>query len=202
MQRVILRALHAVFALSQCSISTRDWDGWCLLQYIAVYRSISQYIVVHRSISHFLAVIDPNSFVLVFLIKGYELMPSALENTSTKEASWKFREGRNITAYDGWNAPKIAQPYIHEASLGLYFLLYVLRYSIPFLKPLIPKLNLFFSKWVSLSTDPTKINRPGHSIRMYRTNFRQPTAHVQQHIFGKTPIEVWSPHLYASFGIF
>ena len=51
-------------------------------------------------------------------------------------------------------------------------------------------------------TDSTKINRPGHNIRMYRTNFRQPTAHVQQNIFGKTLIEVRSPHLYASFGTF
>ena len=37
---------------------------------------------------------------------------------------------------------------------------------------------------------------------MYWTNFRQPTAHVQQNIFGKTLIEVCSPHLYASFGTF
>ena len=27
-------------------------------------------------------------------------------------------------------------------------------------------------------TAATKINRPGHNIRMYWTNFRQPTAHV------------------------
>ena len=52
------------------------------------------------------------------------------------------------------------------------------------------------------STDSTKINRPGHNIRMYRTNFRQPTAHVQRNIFGKTLIEVCSLHLYASFGTF
>ena len=37
-----------------------------------------------------------------------------------------------------------------------------------------------------LHTDSTKINRPGHNIRMYWTNFRQPTAHVQQNIFRKT----------------
>ena len=51
-------------------------------------------------------------------------------------------------------------------------------------------------------TDSTKINRPGHNIRMYWTNFWQPTAHVQQYIFGQNLIEVCSPHLYASFGIF
>ena len=36
--------------------------------------------------------------------------------------------------------------------------------------------------------DSTKINRPEHNMRMYWTNFRQPTAHVQQDIFGKTLI--------------
>ena len=51
-------------------------------------------------------------------------------------------------------------------------------------------------------TDSTKINRPGHNIRMYWMNFRQPTAHVQQNIFGKTLIGVCSPHLYASFDTF
>ena len=56
-------------------------------------------------------------------------------------------------------------------------------------------------KWPQV-TDSTKINRPAYSIRMYWTNFRQPTAHVQQNIFGKTLIEVCSPHLYASFGTF
>ena len=30
-----------------------------------------------------------------------------------------------------------------------------------------------------LYTDSTKINRPGHNIRMYWMNFQQPTAHVQ-----------------------
>ena len=34
----------------------------------------------------------------------------------------------------------------------------------------------FTSHWF---TDSTKINRPGHNIRMYWTNFRQPTAHAQ-----------------------
>ena len=35
-------------------------------------------------------------------------------------------------------------------------------------------------------TDSTKINRPEHNLHMYRTNFRQPTAHVQLSIFEKT----------------
>ena len=39
-------------------------------------------------------------------------------------------------------------------------------------------------------------------MRMYRTNFRQPTAHVQQNISGKTLKEMCIPHLYASFGTF
>ena len=52
-----------------------------------------------------------------------------------------------------------------------------------------------------VGTDSTKINRPGHNIRMYWTNYWEPTAHVQQNIFGKTFFEVCSPHLYASFGI-
>ena len=58
------------------------------------------------------------------------------------------------------------------------------------------------SQWIPRNTDSTKINRPGHNIHMYWTNFRQPNAHVQQNIFGKTLIEVRSPHLYASFGTF
>ena len=37
---------------------------------------------------------------------------------------------------------------------------------------------------------------------MYWTNFRQPTAHVQQNIFVKTLVEACSLHLYASFGTF
>ena len=37
---------------------------------------------------------------------------------------------------------------------------------------------------------------------MYWTNFRQPTAHLQQNIFEKTLIEAYSPHIYASFGTF
>ena len=51
-------------------------------------------------------------------------------------------------------------------------------------------------------TDSTKINRPEHNIRMYWTNFRQPTAHVQLNISVKTLIEVCILHLYASFGTF
>ena len=51
-------------------------------------------------------------------------------------------------------------------------------------------------------TDSTKINRPGNNIRMHWTNFKQPTAHLQQDIFGKTLIQVCSLHLYASFGTF
>ena len=40
------------------------------------------------------------------------------------------------------------------------------------------------------------------SIRMYFTNFWQPTVHVQQNIFEKTLIKACSPHLYASFCTF
>jgi len=50
-----------------CSISQHIAVYRSILQYFAVYCSISQYIVVHRNISHFLAVIDPNSFGLVCL---------------------------------------------------------------------------------------------------------------------------------------
>ena len=45
------------------------------------------------------------------------------------------------------------------------------------------------NSFLSMYTDSTKINRPVHSIRMYWTNFRQPTAHVQQNISGKTLIQ-------------
>ena len=63
--------------------------------------------------------------------------------------------------------------------------------------------TFFFQLWgLNGSTDSTKINRPVHRIRMYWTNYRQPTAHVQQNIFGKTLTEVCSLHLYASFGTF
>ena len=52
------------------------------------------------------------------------------------------------------------------------------------------------------TTDSTKINRPGHNIRMHWAIFRQPTVHVQQHIFEKILIEICSSYLYASFGTF
>ena len=42
--------------------------------------------------------------------------------------------------------------------------------------PLLVTLNLV---GIWYSTDSTKINRPGHNIRMYWTNFRQPIAHVR-----------------------
>ena len=45
-------------------------------------------------------------------------------------------------------------------------------------------------------------NRPEHNIRMYWTNFWQPTVYVQQNVFEKIVIEVYSPHLHASFSIF
>ena len=41
-----------------------------------------------------------------------------------------------------------------------------------------------------------------YSIRMYWTNFWQPTVLLQQNIFEKNHIELGSSHLYASFGIF
>ena len=37
---------------------------------------------------------------------------------------------------------------------------------------------------------------------MYCSYFWQPSIHVEQNIFEKTPIEVCSPYLYASFGTF
>ena len=54
----------------------------------------------------------------------------------------------------------------------------------------------------SPSTDSIKINRPGHNIRMFWTNFWPPTVHTQQNIFEKTLAEVCSSNLYASFGTF
>ena len=51
-------------------------------------------------------------------------------------------------------------------------------------------------------TDSIKINRPEHNIRMYWTNFWQPTVLVQQNVFEKNLIIDSSPHLYASFGTF
>ena len=49
---------------------------------------------------------------------------------------------------------------------------------------------------MTAATDSTKINRPGHNIGV------QPTAHVQQNIFEKTPMKDGSSHLYASFDTF
>ena len=51
-------------------------------------------------------------------------------------------------------------------------------------------------------TDSTKINCPGHNIRMYWTIFWHPVVHAQQTIFEKTLMEVDSPHLYGCFGTF
>ena len=51
-------------------------------------------------------------------------------------------------------------------------------------------------------TDSIKINRPDHNIRMFWTNFWQPTTHVQQNIFEKTFTKSGSLHFYASFGPF
>ena len=41
-----------------------------------------------------------------------------------------------------------------------------------------------------------------YSMRMYWTNFWQPTIHAPQNIFSKTLIEVGTSHIYASFGTF
>ena len=54
-------------------------------------------------------------------------------------------------------------------------------------------------KWVTLHT---KIKHPRYNIRMYWTNFCQPTVRVQQNIFEQTLIKVGSLNIYASFGIF
>ena len=64
------------------------------------------------------------------------------------------------------------------------------------------RFGLQFHKDFLVPTDSTKINRPEHNIPMYWTNFWQPTAHVQQKMFGKTSMEACSPHLYASFDTF
>ena len=50
---------------------------------------------------------------------------------------------------------------------------------------------------------PYKIKHLMHNIvRLYWTNFWQPTVHAQQNIFEKTPIEICSTLLYASFAPF
>ena len=52
------------------------------------------------------------------------------------------------------------------------------------------KMTLFIATEVKrrfwACTDSTKINRPVYSIRMYWTNFWQPTVRVQQNIFERT----------------
>ena len=67
-----------------------------------------------------------------------------------------------------------------------------------FLQPV--NLDLFYL--VPFTTDSIKINRPGHSIRMYWTNFWRPTIHVQQKVFEKPYIVHCITHLYTSFGTF
>ena len=51
-------------------------------------------------------------------------------------------------------------------------------------------------------TDSIKINRPGHNIHIYWTNFWRSTIYVQQNIFESTLIEVCSLHPHAFFGTF
>ena len=51
-------------------------------------------------------------------------------------------------------------------------------------------------------TLPRKNMNLSYFIRMYSTNFWQPTVHVLQNVFEKNLIEVGSSHLYASFGTF
>ena len=41
------------------------------------------------------------------------------------------------------------------------------------------------STYILRLTDSTKINLPGHNIRVYKTNFRKPNAPVQQNVFRK-----------------
>ena len=50
--------------------------------------------------------------------------------------------------------------------------------------------GLFWLNLYVVYTDSTKINRPGHNIRMYWTIFWHPTVHVKQNIFEKTLLEV------------
>ena len=59
-----------------------------------------------------------------------------------------------------------------------------------------------FQGKVSRYTLPRKNMNLPYSIRMYWTNFWQPTVHVKQNIFEKNVIKVGSSHLYASFGTF
>ena len=52
------------------------------------------------------------------------------------------------------------------------------------------------------STVDTKIKHPRYNIRMYWTNFCQPTVRVQQNIFEETLIGVGTLQIYTSFGTF
>ena len=54
---------------------------------------------------------------------------------------------------------------------------------------------MIFSLDHTENTDSTNENSPRHSIRMYWTNFQQPTAPVNQNIFEKILIEVCCLHL-------
>ena len=51
-------------------------------------------------------------------------------------------------------------------------------------------------------TDSINLNRQGHNIRMYWTNFWPPTVHIQKNIFENTLIEVCSSYIYASCDTF
>ena len=74
---------------------------------------------------------------------------------------------------------------------------FILEYRVGFL-------FFFKRKWMTVffPTNSIKINRPGHNIGMYRTNFSQPTVHVKQYTFEKNYTKNSSSHLYASFGTF
>ena len=65
MKRVILRALHAVFALSQCSISTRDWNGWCL------YKIGEKILIILDFENGFLPTNLPQCFICYFSFMKY-----------------------------------------------------------------------------------------------------------------------------------
>ena len=55
---------------------------------------------------------------------------------------------------------------------------------------------------IGLYTLPRKSMNLPYSIRIYWTNFWQPTVHVQKNVFEKTLIKDGSSHLYAYFGFF
>ena len=63
-------------------------------------------------------------------------------------------------------------------------------------------LSLNLDLWKYWPTETRKNMNLPYSIRMYWTNFWQPTAYVQQNIFEETIIEGCNPYLYASFGTF